>query len=109
MEEECQRVRRELAVMREKTGNSAGTMSTAAGERRNVDGLDLTALRTAFFLHVYHENMEPGGVKSLVFLREAITMAQMMGMHRESSYSCLPSEEQQLRRRILWLLFVTER
>jgi len=33
----------------------------------------------------------------------------MMGLHRESSYEGLPYEEQQLRRRILWLLFVTER
>jgi len=71
--------------------------------------LSLTNLRTAFFLHVYHENHEAGGVKSMLYLREAITMAQMMRLHQGSSYVSLSLEEQQLRRRILWLLFVTER
>lgn len=71
--------------------------------------VNLHTLRTAFFLHVYHENMEPGGPRSLLYLREAITMAQILNMHRESSYLKVPVEEQQIRRRILWLLFVTER
>lgn len=66
-------------------------------------------MRTAFFLHVYHENLAPGGLKSLLYLREAITMAQIMELHRESSYEGLSDDEQQFRRRILWLLFVTER
>lgn len=69
----------------------------------------LTTLRIAFFLHVYYENQEAGGVKSLLYLREAITLGQLMGLHRESSYMALSSLEQQMRRRVLWLLFVTER
>ena len=36
-------------------------------------------------------------------------MAQIMGLHRESSYKHLSPEEEQFRRRVLWLLFVTER
>lgn len=88
MEAECQRVRNlQLA------GSSA----------------NLNTLRIPFFLHVYHENLEPGGIKSLLYLREAITLAQIMHLHRESSYTSLPPSEQQIRRRILWLLFVTER
>jgi hypothetical protein len=35
-------------------------------------------------------------------------MAQIMGLHRESTYITLPLPERQIRRRILWLLFVTE-
>lgn len=75
------------------------------------DGPDanLDMLRIAFFQHIYHENQSPGGTKSLMFLREAITIAQVMGLHRRSSYALLSPEEQQMRRRILWLLFVTER
>lgn len=75
------------------------------------DGPDATLdmLRIAFFQHIYHENQSPGGTKSLMFLREAITIAQIMGLHRKSSYAMLSPEEQQMRRRILWLLFVTER
>lgn len=75
------------------------------------DGPDagLNMVRIAFFQHIYHENQSPGGTKSLMFLREAITMAQIMGLHRKASYVLLAPEEQQMRRRILWLLFVTER
>lgn len=71
--------------------------------------MDLDMLRISFFQHIYHENLSPGGSKSLLFLREAITTAQIIGLHRRSSYASLPAEEQQMRRRILWLLFVTER
>lgn len=79
--------------------------------RSSEDGPDmnLNMLRISFFQHIYHENMSPGGSKSLLFLREAITIAQIMGLHRKSTYVALPAEEQQMRRRILWLLFVTER
>ncbi|KAL5341425.1 fungal-specific transcription factor domain-containing protein [Aspergillus crustosus] len=80
--------------------------------RRSFDyrsRVNLNTIRTAFFLHVYYENQQPGGSESILYLREAITLAQMMYLHREASYACLPLEEQQLRRRVLWLLFVTER
>ncbi|CAN8096952.1 unnamed protein product [Discula destructiva] len=79
--------------------------------RTGDDGPDmnLNMLRISFFQHIYHENMNPGGSKSLLFLREAITIAQIMGLHRKSTYLSLPAEEQQMRRRIIWLLFVTER
>jgi hypothetical protein len=69
----------------------------------------LSMVRIAFFQHIYHENQSPGGTKSLMFLREAITIAQIMGLHRKASYVLLAPGEQQMRRRILWLLFVTER
>jgi hypothetical protein len=81
----------------------------AKSMNRNGAVVNLNGLRTSFFLHVYHENQEPGGTKSLLYLREAITMAQIMGLHKESSYINLSSSEQQIRRRVLWLLFVTER
>lgn len=71
--------------------------------------VDLNNVCTSFFLHVYYENQHSGGSESLLYLREAISLAQMMGLHRESSYAALPLEEQQIRRRVLWLLFVTER
>ncbi|GAB1198379.1 hypothetical protein APSETT444_007698 [Aspergillus pseudonomiae] len=71
--------------------------------------VNLNSIRTSFFLHVYYENQKPGGSESLLHLREAISMAQIMGLHRESSYNSLSFEEEQLRRRVLWLLFVTER
>ncbi|KAJ4392313.1 hypothetical protein N0V93_005938 [Gnomoniopsis smithogilvyi] len=99
--------------------NDPATAATMAAEcsraktslRNSDDGPDmnLNMLRISFFQHIYHENMSPGGSKSLLFLREAITIAQIMGLHRKSTYISLPAEEQQMRRRIVWLLFVTER
>jgi hypothetical protein len=86
LERECQRVRDRLPA--------------AAG---------LHALRTSFFLHIYHENQQPGGTRSLLYLREAVTLAQVMGLHRPSTYPSLDASEGRVRRRILWLLFVTER
>ncbi|KAK5656951.1 hypothetical protein OQA88_3473 [Cercophora sp. LCS_1] len=79
--------------------------------RSSIDSgiANLNSLRIAFFLHIYHENQQPGGAKSLLFLREAITLAQIMGLHRPLSYLALDPAEDRLRRRILWLLFVTER
>ncbi|KAH6957062.1 NADP-dependent oxidoreductase domain-containing protein [Fusarium avenaceum] len=69
----------------------------------------LDALRVSFFLHIYHENASPGGTKSLVYLREAITQAQILRLDRESTYASLSEPDQHVSRRILWLLFVTER
>lgn len=87
------------------------------GAQHYYDGStdDLDMLRTSFFLHVYHENQGPGGGQSLMYLRQALTMAQMMGLDREASYreeetgARLGSGGQHMRRRILLLLFVTER
>lgn len=70
---------------------------------------NLNSIRTSFFLHVYYENQNSGGSEALLYLREAISLAQMMGLHREASYNSLSFELRQLRRRVLWLLFVTER
>jgi len=92
---------------------TAGSMEAechrAKGLTENGRQASLDTLRIAFFLHVYHENQDPGGVQSLMHLREAITLAQIMGLHRESTYAALSTSVQEMRRRILWLLFVTER
>lgn len=86
-----------------------------AAQQVERDALDdhsedlLDSLRISFFLHIYFENQIAGGTKSLVYLREAITKAQLLRIDREATYASLPEAEQQLLRRILWLLFVTER
>jgi hypothetical protein len=69
----------------------------------------LDSLRVSFFLHIHYENQSAGGTKSLLYLREAITVAQILRIDREATYASLPDAEQQLLRRILWLLFITER
>jgi hypothetical protein len=79
--------------------------------RVQLDGetANLNRLRTSFFLHIYHENLSPGGTKSLLYLREAITLAQIKGLDRARTCEMFDPAEDRLRRRILWLLFVTER
>lgn len=42
-------------------------------------------------------------------LREATTLAQIMGMHDEANYAIVDLVESSRRRRLYWLLFVTER
>lgn len=79
--------------------------SDGLGER--FDALD--SLRISFFLHIFHENALPGGTKSLIYLREAVTQAQILRLDRESTYATLSDTRQQVSRRVLWLLFVTER
>ncbi|RSL48584.1 hypothetical protein CEP54_012839 [Fusarium duplospermum] len=78
-----------------------------SGLNQTLDLLD--SLRISFFLHIYHENASPGGTKSLVYLREAITQAQILRLDRESTYASLCEGDQHVSRRVLWLLFVTER
>lgn len=84
-----------------------GTVREIELHEDEVDLCDST--RISFFLHIYYENQTAGGTKSLLYLREAITKAQLLRIDRESSYASLEQSEQQLYRRILWLLFVTER
>lgn len=108
-----------MAQLRLGEGSSANSIVMAAEmeaecQRARVSfnhkqRVSLNNVRTSFFLHVYHEDQQTGGSESFLYLREAISMAQMMYLHRESSYASLSASEQQLRRRILWLLFVTER
>jgi hypothetical protein len=88
----------QLKLTRAALGGDAITaemMEAECQRARDIVGaqVNLTTLRIAFFLHVYHENQIAGGIKSLVYLREVITIGQMMGLHKESSYLTLSSEE----------------
>jgi hypothetical protein len=65
------------------------------GLTKEVPYANLNTLRIAFSRHVYQENQETGGTESL---RERIMMAQIMGLHRESTYITPPLPEQQIRR-----------
>ncbi|KAJ4404437.1 hypothetical protein N0V82_010500 [Gnomoniopsis sp. IMI 355080] len=47
--------------------------------------------------------------KSWLYLREALTLAQDMGLHDDAAYVGLPPEEALCRQRLFWQLFVTER
>ncbi|KEF56223.1 uncharacterized protein A1O9_07804 [Exophiala aquamarina CBS 119918] len=107
-----------IAQIRTITSNQPGQVTAemmeaqcqyAKAQRNKNQPPDLTTVRIPFFLHIYYENLEPGGLQSITHLREAIAIAHMIGLHRESYYVNVQPEEQEIRRRTLWLLFVTER
>lgn len=67
------------------------------------------SLLTSFFLYVYYVNLPEGINASTLYLREAISIAQLLGLHKRSTYlSKSPSEAHRLRK-IFYLLLVTER
>ncbi|KFZ01241.1 hypothetical protein V501_01119 [Pseudogymnoascus sp. VKM F-4519 (FW-2642)] len=61
-----------------------------------------------FFLHTYYLMKERRNTATIL-LRESITFAQLLKLDREESYAQLEPAEQLHRRKIFWLLFVTER
>ncbi|KAK8110846.1 NADP-dependent oxidoreductase domain-containing protein [Apiospora kogelbergensis] len=98
-----------LATVAQLQGEAISPDDVPPSSLEHCDSLDLDGLRISFFLHIYHENKSPGNSKSLIYLRQALTLAQIMRLDREASYDGLPESEQEMRRRVLWLLFVTER
>ncbi|KAK7967485.1 NADP-dependent oxidoreductase domain-containing protein [Apiospora aurea] len=98
-----------LATVAQLQGEAISPNDVPPSSLEHCDSLDLNGLRVSFFLHIYHENQSPGGGKSLIYLRQALTLAQILRLDREASYAGLQESEQEMRRRILWLLFVTER
>ncbi|RSL87776.1 hypothetical protein CDV31_016188 [Fusarium ambrosium] len=74
------------------------------------DRLNLARLSTSFFLHAYHENISAGSTSSLLHLREAISLAQIMKLGPDQvATPDMPLPEVQLRLKVYMLLFVTER
>lgn len=63
-------------------------------------------LKTSFFLHVAYLHMKKQRTSTLT-LREAVSMAHMLDLHRESHYEGNDETTEDLR--VLWLLFITER
>lgn len=61
-----------------------------------------------FFLHVHYDCKCKLFMDSL-YLREAITVAQLMGLDKEESYAVLLPSEQTLRRKLFYLLYLSEK
>ncbi|KAI1438303.1 hypothetical protein GGR50DRAFT_487804 [Xylaria sp. CBS 124048] len=91
---------------------STGTllMEEAIRVRRGFDYLEspgLNSLCTSYFLFCSHYALEMHE-RAWFYLREATTLAHLCGMTREESY-LHDNVESSRRRRLYWLLFVTER
>lgn len=68
----------------------------------------LDSLRGSFFLHVAYLHMKKQKTSTLT-LRESISLAHMLDLHKPSHYDGLSDEEGNDHLRVLWLLFITER
>lgn len=73
-----------------------------------VEDVNLESLLTSFFLFAAYGNLDRQK-HAWFYLCQAVSMAFSLGIHRESTYSDLNIEDAEEKRRIFWLLFVTER
>ncbi|KAI8626322.1 hypothetical protein F5Y19DRAFT_226799 [Xylariaceae sp. FL1651] len=86
-------------------------MEEAIRVRKGLDYLEtptLNSLCTSYFLFCSYYALEMHE-KAWFYLREATTLAHMFGMTKEESYMQYDNIEASRRRRLYWLLFVTER
>lgn len=68
----------------------------------------LDNLRASFFLHVAYLHTKKQRTSTLT-LRESISMAHMLDLHKESHYEGVSDDEANEDLRVIWLLFITER
>ncbi|KAI1325312.1 hypothetical protein F5Y16DRAFT_378103 [Xylariaceae sp. FL0255] len=86
-------------------------MEEAIRVRKRSDYMEtptLNSLCTSYFLFCTHYALEMHE-KAWFYLREATTLAHMFGMTKEESFMQYDNVESSRRRRLYWLLFVTER
>jgi hypothetical protein len=79
--------------------------------RKAYDHLEsptLSSLATSFFLFGCYYGLDLHN-KAWFHLREATTLAHILGMHKEETYVQYDAIEASRRRRLYWLLFATER
>ncbi|RAL16099.1 putative C6 transcription factor (AmyR) [Aspergillus homomorphus CBS 101889] len=73
-----------------------------------VEDLTIDSLLTSFFLFASYGNLDRQD-HAWFYLCQATSMIFTLGLNRESTYAELSVEEAEERRRVFWLLFVTER
>ncbi|KAJ5155222.1 hypothetical protein N7492_008025 [Penicillium capsulatum] len=72
-----------------------------------VEDVGIETLLTSFFLFASYGNLDKQS-HAWFYLCQATSMAFTLGLHRESSYNDLEAETAEERRRVFWLLFITE-
>ncbi|KIW93066.1 uncharacterized protein Z519_06916 [Cladophialophora bantiana CBS 173.52] len=72
------------------------------------ENYSMTSLLTSFFLHIYFANADK--LRTAGFhLRETLTYAHGLKLHLLDDYADMNFREHQLRLRVYWILFVSER
>lgn len=73
-----------------------------------MESMSTLNIMTSFFIFAYYGN-HTKPAKAWYYLQESITFSESLNMDQEDSYSKLDPVEAQWRRRLYWLLFITER
>lgn len=73
-----------------------------------VEDISIETLLTSFFLFASYGNMDKQS-HAWFYLCQSTSMAFTLGLQRESTYAEFGAEEAEERRRVFWLLFITER
>lgn len=81
---------------------------TALRQYNAIDDLSTDTTLASFFLFATYGNFD-NAHHAWFYLNQSITLAQALDLTCEASYTYLPEHEGEARRRIFWLLFVTER
>jgi hypothetical protein len=74
-----------------------------------MECVTLNTTLTSYFLHIFYGRQSLRTQTAIFYIREAITFAQLFGMHIEDTYSRYPINDQQVMRKLYFLLFMTER
>ncbi|RFU31434.1 hypothetical protein B7463_g4905, partial [Scytalidium lignicola] len=74
-----------------------------------MEPVTLNSTLTSYFLHIFYGRQPSRSQTAAFYIREAITFAQLLGMHIEETYSRYCVKDQQVMRKLYFLLFMTER
>ncbi|OBT70659.1 hypothetical protein VF21_10359 [Pseudogymnoascus sp. 05NY08] len=74
-----------------------------------MEPVTLNTTLTSYFLHIYYGRQTLRVQTSMFYIREAITFAQLLGLHIEDTYSRHCVQDKQVMRKLYFLLFMTER
>jgi hypothetical protein len=80
----------------------------ARNEYDLIEYPDIENLLTSFFLFSAYGNLDKQD-HAWFYLCQALSMAYTLGLHKEDTYLNLDSDVAEEKRRVFWLLFITER
>lgn len=86
-------------------------LTEAINARKDCDipeNITIESLLTSFFLFAAFGNLDRQD-QAWFYLSQTTSMAHTLGLHREATYAELEPNDAEERRRVFWLLFVTER
>ena len=73
-----------------------------------LDNATISFILIPFFLSMYYSSRRKR-LQQTLLLRESLTLCELLDLDKEAAYATLDVEEQRYRRKVFWLLFITER